>query len=78
MDKLITRHISNNYSSYRQFIRHLIQDGISNQVFTFDNLNYELYLLNSQIYKELTKEVFDIAQGRIPNRILASHVHTSR
>ena len=78
MDKLLTQHPINKYSSYRQFIRDLIQDGISNQGFTFDNLNYELYRLNNQIYQELTKEVFDIAQGRIPNRILVSHVHASR
>lgn len=74
MDKLLAQHPIHKYSSYRHFIRDLIQDGISNQGFTFENLNYELYRLNSQIYQELTKELI----GQIPNRILTSHVHTSR
>jgi len=78
MDKLLNQHPLSNYSTYREFIRDLIQDGICRHGFTFDNLNYELYRLNGQIYKELTKEVFDIAQGQLPNRILTGYVHTSR
>ena len=65
MDKLLAQHPIHKYSSYRDFIRDLIQDGISNQGYTFEKLNYELYRLNSEIYQEYTKELF-------------SHVHTSR
>lgn len=66
MDKLLSEHPLSNYSTYKEFIRDLIQDAISNQEYTFDNLNYELYRLNTQIYQEFTKE------------LIATHVYTSR
>ena len=66
MDKLLSQHPLSNYSTYKEFIRDLIQDAISNQGYTFDNLNYELYRLNTQIYQEFTKE------------LIATHVYTSR
>ena len=76
MDKLLSQHPLSNYSTYKEFIRDLIQDGISRHGFAFDNLNYELCRLKGQIYQELTKEVFKIAQGG--NRVLTGYVHTSR
>ena len=76
MDKLLIQHPPSNYSSYKEFIRDLIQDAISRHGLTFDNLNYDLYRLNVQIYQELTKEVFNTAQGG--NRVLTGYVHTSR
>ena len=66
MDKLLSQHPIHKYSNYQQFIRHLIQDAIGNQEYTFDNLNYELYRLNCQIYQEFTKELIN------------THVYTSR
>lgn len=39
MDKLLAQHPIHKYSSYRDFIRDLIQDGISNQGYTFEKLN---------------------------------------
>lgn len=66
MDKLLSQHPLSNYSTYKEFIRDLIQDAISNQEYTFENLNYELYRLNTQIYQEFTKE------------LIATHVYTSR
>lgn len=66
MDKLLSQHPLSNYSTYKEFIRDLIQDAISNQGYTFENLNYELYRLNTQIYQEFTKE------------LIATHVYTSR
>lgn len=66
MDKLLTQHPPNNYSSYKTFLRDLIQDALTHHEWTFDELNYELYRLNRHIYEELTKEV------------LTNHVHTSR
>lgn len=66
MDKLLSQHPLSNYSTYKEFIRDLIQDAISNQGYTFENLNYELYRLNTQIYQEYTKE------------LIATHVYTSR
>lgn len=67
MDKLLAQHPIHKYTSYCDFIRDLIQDAISNQGYTFDNLNYELYRLNSEIYQEYTKEL-----------IVNNHVYTSR
>ena len=58
MEKLLAQHPLNNYSSYRHFLRHLIQDAITHQGLTFDQLNYELYRLNRHIYDELTQEAF--------------------
>ena len=66
MDKLLSQHPLSNYSTYKEFIRDLIQDAISNKGYTFENLNYELYRLNTQIYQEFTKE------------LIATHVYTSR
>lgn len=66
MDKLLSQHPLSNYSTYKEFIRDLIQDAISNQGYTFENLNYELYRLNTQIYQEFTK------------KLIATHVYTSR
>ena len=66
MDKLLSQHPLSNYSTYKEFIRDLIQDAISNQEYTFENLNYELYRPNTQIYQEFTKE------------LIATHVYTSR
>lgn len=66
MDKLLSQHPLSNYLTYKEFIRDLIQDAISNQEYTFENLNYELYRLNTQIYQEFTKE------------LIATHVYTSR
>lgn len=66
MDKLLSQHPLSNYSTYKEFIRDLIQDAISNQGYTFENLNYELYRLNTQIYQEFIKE------------LIATHVYTSR
>lgn len=65
MEKILAQHPPNNYSSYRHFLRDLIQDVITHQGLTFDELNYELYRLNRHIYDELTKEAF------------TSYVHTS-
>ena len=67
MDKLLAQHPIHKYSNYRHFIRNLIQNGISNQGYTFEQLNYELYRLNSDIYQEYTKELF-----------VNNHVYTSR
>ena len=66
MDKLLNQHPIHKYSDYNSFIRDLIQDAIGNQGYTFDNLNYELYRLNTQIYQEFTKELIN------------THVYTSR
>ena len=66
MDKLLRQHPIHKYSTYKEFIRQLIQDAISNHGYTFENLNYELYRLNTQIYQEFTKE------------LIATHVYTSR
>ena len=66
MDKLLRQHPIHKYSTYKEFFRQLIQDAISNQGYTFENLNYELYRLNTQIYQEFTKE------------LIATHVYTSR
>lgn len=71
MDQLLSRHPLSNYSSYQEFIRDLIQDGISRHGLTFDQLNYELYKLNREIYQEYIKQVLTETE-------LTRYVHTSR
>ena len=66
MDKLLSQHPLSNYSTYKEFIRDLIQGAVSKQEYTFEQLNYELYRLNTQIYQEFTHE------------LITTHVYTSR
>ena len=60
MDKLLSQHPLSKYSIYKEFIRDLMQNAISNHGYTFEQLNYELYRLNSEIYQEYTKELFGL------------------
>ena len=71
MDQLLSQHPLSNYSSYQEFIRDLIQDSISRHGLTFDQLNYELYKLNREIYQEYIKQVLTETE-------LTRYVHTSR
>ena len=45
-----------NYSNYKEFIRALLIEALANTEFTFDELNYNLYALNKEIFNQLNKE----------------------
>lgn len=43
------------FSSYQAFIRPLLLEALANTELTFDELNYQLYDLNRQIFNQLNK-----------------------
>ena len=44
------------FSSYQALIRALFLEALANTNFTFDELNYDLYALNKEIFNQLNKE----------------------
>ena len=44
------------FASYQEFMRALQIEALSNSDFTFDELNYDLYALNKEIFQRLNKE----------------------
>ena len=44
------------FASYQEFMRALQIEALSNSDFTFDQLNYDLYALNKEIFQRLNKE----------------------
>ena len=56
MDTLLKKLDPGKFSSYHEFIRALLIEGLANTEFTFDELNYNLYALNKEIFNQLNKE----------------------
>ena len=44
------------FACYQEFMRALQIEALSNSDFTFDQLNYDLYALNEEIFQRLNKE----------------------
>ena len=44
------------FASYQEFMQALQIEALSNSDFTFDQLNYDLYALNKEIFQRLNKE----------------------
>jgi len=44
------------FASYQEFMRALQIEALANGNFTFDELNYDLYALNKDIFQRLNKE----------------------
>ena len=44
------------FASYQEFMRALQIEALSNSDFTFEELNYDLYALNKEIFQGLNKE----------------------
>ena len=53
MDMLLKKLDPGKFSSYQEFIPALVIEGTQ---FTFDELNYNLYALNKEIFNQLNKE----------------------
>ena len=53
MELLLRRMDSGKFSSYKEFIRALLIEALANTNFTFDELNYDLYALNKEIFNQL-------------------------
>ena len=56
MDMLLKKVDPGKFSSYQEFICALLIEGLANTQFTFDELNYNLYALNKEIFNQLNKE----------------------
>ena len=72
MDTLLKKLDPENFSNYKEFIRALLIEALANTEFTFDELNYNLYTLNKEIFNQLNKEtsVFFIFLNRNPMWII--------
>ena len=44
------------FASYKEFIRALMIDALANTDMNFDQLNYNLYELNREIFQQVNKE----------------------
>ena len=55
-DTLLKKLDPGNFSNYKEFIRALLIEALANTEFTFDELNYNLYALNKEIFNQLNKE----------------------
>ena len=42
--------------SYREFIRALMIEALANTNMTFDQLNYDLFALNREVFDQVTRE----------------------
>ena len=41
--------------TYKEFMRALLTEALANTNFTFDELNYDLYALNKEIFNQLNR-----------------------
>ena len=55
LELLLQRLDPGNFSSYPAFIRAVLIEALANSDLTFDELNYQLYALNKDIFNQLNK-----------------------
>lgn len=56
MEQLLKKVQPCKFASYKEFIRALIIDALANTDMNFDQLNYNLYELNREIFHQVNKE----------------------
>ena len=56
LENLLRRVQPSKFASYQEFMRALQIEALSNSDFTFEELNYDLYALNKEIFQRLNKE----------------------
>ena len=56
MEQLLKKVQPCKFASYKEFIRALMIDALANTDMNFDQLNYNLYELNREIFHEVNKE----------------------
>ena len=44
------------FASYKEFMRALMIEALANTGMTFDQLNYDLYALNREVFHQLNRE----------------------
>ena len=56
MEELLKKVQPCKFASYKEFIRALMIDALANTDMNFDQLNYNLYELNREIFHQVNKE----------------------
>ena len=56
MEQLLQKVQPCKFASYKEFIRALMIDALANTDMNFDQLNYNLYELNREIFHQVNKE----------------------
>ena len=56
MEQLLKKVQPCKFASYKEFIRALMIDALANTDMNFDQLNYNLYELNREIFHQVNKE----------------------
>ena len=56
LENLLQRVQPCKFASYQEFMRALQIEALGNSDFTFDQLNYDLYALNKELFQRLNKE----------------------
>ena len=56
LENLLRRVQPSQFSSYQEFMRALLIEALGNSDFTFDQLNYDLYALNKELFNQLNKD----------------------
>ena len=56
LENLLRRVQPCRFASYQEFMRALQIEALSNSDFTFQELNYDLYDLNKEIFQRINKE----------------------
>ena len=56
LENLLRRVQPCKFASYHEFMRALQIEALSNSDFTFEELNYDLYALNKELFNQLNKE----------------------
>ena len=56
LENLLRRVQPGKFASYQEYMRALQIEALGNSVFTFDQLNYDLYALNKELIQRLNKE----------------------
>lgn len=56
LENLLRRVQPCKFASYQEFMRALQIEALGNSDFTFDQLNYDLYALNKELFQRLNKE----------------------
>ena len=59
LELLLRNMVPGQFSSYKEFMRALLIETLANTNFSFDELNYDLYALNKEIFNQLNRETTD-------------------
>ena len=73
LELLLRRMDPGKFSSYKEFMRALLIEALANTSFSFDELSYDLYALNKEIFNQLNRETtafFKLLANRRPDVIL--------